>query len=145
MSGEEINPVVERYARTGEVQFEFSHFSVGPQAITLAALAATAAGEQGRQWQYIDLVMRNLDAAGGEADDDFLRDVAKTVPELDLERWESDRASEEIREIVEADAESAVNRRLPPEPAVVVAGPGGEEELGEPTSEEIEAAIERVG
>lgn len=142
----EIDPLVEPYARAGLARFEFSHFSLGPQPITLGALAATAGGEQGRQWQYIDLLMRNLDSAGGEADDQFLREVAETVPELDLERWEADRASDEVGEVVEADADVAVERRLPPEVVVIVTGPDGEKRLEDsPARAEIEAAIEAVG
>lgn len=142
----EIDPLVEAYARGDSVRFEFSHFSVGPQLTTLAALAATAAGEQGRQWQYLDLEMRNLRSSGGEADDEFLTRIAEIVPELDVDRWESDRASDAVREIVEADADQAVELRLPPTPTVIVTGPGGERRLeGSPQSEEIEAAIEEVG
>jgi len=145
---EEIDLVIERHVRADDVRFDFSHFSLGPEEVSLAALAATAAGEQGRQWQYIDLLMRNLEPAG-EADDDFLTDVAKAVPELGdqeaLAAWEADRTSDEVRAIVDADAAEAVERRLSPEPAVVVSGPGGERTLeGAPTSEEIEAAIAAI-
>lgn len=143
---DEIDPVVERFARGGEVQFEFSHFSLGPEPTSLAAVAATAAGEQGRQWQYIDLLMRNLESARGDTDEDFLLDVARAVPELEIEQWEEDRLAPETREIVDADAEEAVNLELQADPAVIVTGAGGEERLERaPTSEEIEAAIEAVG
>ncbi len=145
---DEIDPVIDRYARTEEAQFEFSHFSLGPQPTTESALAATAAGVQGRQWQYIDLLMRNLESARGDADDEFLLDVARAVPELELEIWEEDRAAPETFEIVEADAEKAIDLELQgdADAAVVVTGPGGEERLEEaPTTEEIEAAVEAVG
>lgn len=142
---EEVDPVIERYARSEEARFEFSHFSLGPEDISLAAVAATAAGEQGRQWQYLDLLMRNLDDARGDTDDDFLVDVARAVPELALEQWEADRLAPETREIVEADAAEAVELELQADPAVVVTGPGGEERLeGSPSSEEIQAAVESV-
>ena len=56
--------MIERYARSEEAQFEFSHFSLAPTT-SLAAVAADAAGEQGRQWQYIDLFMRNSSPPAG--------------------------------------------------------------------------------
>jgi protein-disulfide isomerase len=141
----EIDPVIERYARGDEVQFEFSHFSLGPEPTSLAAVAATAAGEQARQWQYIDLLVRNLESARGDTDEEFLVDVARAVPELELEQWQEDRADPEALEAVKADADEAVELELSADPAVIVAGPGGEERLeGAPTSEEIEAAVEGV-
>jgi protein-disulfide isomerase len=141
----EIDPVIAEHAREGDVQFEFSHFSVGPRLTTEAALGATAAGIQARQWQYVDLLMRNIDAAGGVVDTEFLAEIAEIVPELDQDRWEQDRVSPDTREIVEADADEGVELRLPAEPVVIVTGPGGEERLErEPSSEEIEAAIEAV-
>ncbi len=143
---EEIDPVIEMYARSNEALFEFSHFSLGPEETSLAAVAATAAGEQGRQWQYLDLLMRNLSDARGDTDEGFLVDVARAVPELDLEVWESDRLAPETREIVDADSAEAVDLRLQADPVVIVTGPGGEERLeGSPASEEIEAAVEAVG
>jgi protein-disulfide isomerase len=143
---DEIDPVVERYARSDEARFEFSHFSLGPEPTSLAAVAATAAGEQGRQWQYIDLLLRNLESARGDTDEEFLVDVARAVPELELEVWQEDRREPETLEIVEGDADEAVDLELSADPAVIVTGPSGEERLeGAPTSEEIEAAVEAVG
>jgi protein-disulfide isomerase len=143
---EEIDPVVERYARGDGAQFEFSHFSLGPEPTSLAAVAATAAGAQGRQWQYIDLLMRNLESARGDTDEDFLVDVARAVPELELEQWQEDRAGPEALDTVEADADEAAELKLSADPAVIVTGPGGKERLeGAPTTEEIAAAVEGVG
>ena len=144
----ELDPLVEEYARTDRAAFELRHFSVGPEPTTLAALAATAAGEQGRQWQYAGLLQRSLEAAAeyGEVDEEFLHDVAQSVPDLEFEQWETDRASASVASRVEADAELAAELELPAGPAVVVTGPGGSRKLEEsPPSDEIEAAIEAVG
>jgi protein-disulfide isomerase len=143
---EELDPVIERYVRADEALFEFSHFSLGPEELSEAAIAATAAGEQDRQWQYLDLLMRNLEAAQGDTDREFLTDVAQAVPELEVEQWEEDLGSEAVRQIVDDDAAEAVELEILADPAVIVTGPGGEARLERsPTSEEIEAAIERVG
>jgi protein-disulfide isomerase len=142
----EIDPLIETYARTGRARFEFSHFSLGPESVSLAALAATAAGEQGRQWQYLDLMLRNLSSAGAEADDEFLVRIAEIVPELDLDTWEDDRASTDVQQVVEDDSELATELRLEADPAVIVSGPGGERRLERsPQAEEIEAAIQEAG
>ena len=41
-----IDPLVEKYARTGDARLEFRHFSLAPNDTTLAAIAAEAAGKQ---------------------------------------------------------------------------------------------------
>lgn len=149
-----VAPVIEEFVRTDRAQMLLRHYSIGRSAITLAALAATAAGEQGRQWQYADLVMRNLDAAGpdGQADEEFLREVAELVPELDQQAWAADFAavqeaadSAELQAVPEADAALGAKLEIPAQPAVIVTGPGGREQLVDtPSLDTVRAAIERV-
>ena len=137
--------MIERYARSAEVRFEFSHFSVGPQAATLAALAATAAGEQGRQWQFIDLAMRNLESAGARP---------TTISSATWRRRCPSWSSSSGRRTAARRSPRDRRRRRPagggpepgaPTPAVIVSGPGGYEQLEDSPREEIEAAIEAVG
>lgn len=149
-----VAPLVEEFVRTDRAQMLLRHYSIGRSAITLPALAATAAGEQGRQWQYAELVMRNLDSAGpdGQADEEFLREVAELVPELDQQAWATDfaaeqeaAASEGLQAVPEADAALGARLKIPAQPAVVVTGPGGREPLVDtPSLDAVRAAIERV-
>ena len=142
-----IDPLVEEYARTDQARIEFRHFSLAPNDTTLAAIAAEAAGEQARQWQYLDTFVRNQDLAiSRDVDEDVLREVAEAVPQLDVEQWQEDFESPRSEELVRQDAMLAAELQLPAEPAVVVSGPGGQRELIEsPSAEEIEAAIDAVG
>ena len=140
-----IDPLVEEYARTDEARFEFRHFSLAPNDTTLAAIAAEAAGEQARQWQYLDTFVRNQDLAISRGvDEELLREIAEAVPQLEVEHWEEDFEAPESEELVREDAVLAAELELPAEPAVVVSGPGGQRELIEsPSAAEIEAAIGR--
>ena len=142
-----VVPLVESYARTGEARVELRHFSIAPNDTTLAAIAAEAAGAQGRQWQFADLFFRNQELARQRGVDDALLDeVAGAVPQLEVEEWEAAYDSPESEEAVRADAMLASELELPAEPAVVVDGPGGTRTLTEsPTLEEIEAALAEVG
>lgn len=144
---ETVVPLVESYARTGEARIELRHFSISPSDTTLAAIAAEAAGAQGRQWQFADLFFRNQELARERGvDDALLREVAGAVPELEPQEWETAYTSPESVEAVRADAKLASELRLPAQPAVVVDGPGGTRSLIEsPGLEEIEAAIAEVG
>lgn len=141
-----IDPLVEELARTGEARFILRHYSLGSESKTLAAAAAVAAGEQGRQWQYADLLLRNLDVAGSEVDDEFLIDIADSLPELEFEQWDADRASDEVDEVLQTDEEEGAALELQSDgPSVLVSGPSGTEELGtEPSADEIRAAVDSV-
>jgi protein-disulfide isomerase len=143
---ETVDPLVERYARTGEARLELRHFSIGGRDTTLAAYAATAAGVQDRQWQYADLFVRNQELANERGvTDELLSELAEAVPEMDRDQWESDRELPEVAERVKADAQLAIDLRLPAEPAVIVTGPAGERKLVDsPSLPEIEAAIDEV-
>ena len=142
-----IDPLVEEYARTDQARFEFRHFSLAPNDTTLAAIAAEAAGEQARQWQYLDTFVRNQDLAiSRDVDEAVLREVAEAVPQLEVDQWQEDFESPGSEELVRQDAVLAAELQLPAEPAVVVSGPGGQRELIEsPSAAEIEAAIDAVG
>jgi protein-disulfide isomerase len=141
-----IDPLVEEYARTGTARLEFRHFSLAPNDTTLAAIAAEAAGMQSRQWQYLDTFVRNIDVAQTKAvDEQFLREVAEAVPELETDQWAEDFDSPEAEDLVRQDAMLAADLKLPAEPAVVVSGPGGQRQLIEtPSRAQIEAAIDQV-
>ena len=122
--------------------------------MTEAAIAADAAGSQGHQWQYAELVLRNLrvaDAAG--VDEEFLSEIAEVTPGLDQDEWEVEfddqlrlqREDPEYESAVDADGALAFELKLPAQPVVVVTGPGGSETLDdEPSLDEVRLAIERV-
>jgi len=151
---EVVDPIIEEYVRTDRAQINLRHFSFGRTAVTEAAIAADAAGAQGHQWQYAELVMRNLGNAGADGvDEEFLREIAEVTPGLDQDEWEaefddeleSQRGEPDYESAVDADGELAFELKLPAQPVLVVGGPGGAETLDdEPTFDEARLAIERV-
>ena len=85
-----VDPLIEQYARTGEARLEFRHISLGEAETTKAAYAAAAAGEQDREWQYIDLLFRNQDEAPAHTvSDEFLEDIGNAIPDFDLDAWKA--------------------------------------------------------
>ena len=140
--------MIEQYARSGEARFEFRHLSLGQAETTEAAYAAAAAGEQDREWQYIDLFFRNQDEAPGHTvSDEFLQDVGNAIPDFDREAWDAARDSSVVTDRVEADATLAADLSLRVQgPSVVVSGPGGTKVLQDaPSKEEIDTAVSAVG
>jgi len=151
---EVVDPVIEEYVRSDRALINLRHFSFGRTGVTEAAIAADAAGSQGHQWQYAELVLRNLGEAGqAGVDEEFLNEIAEVTPGLDQDEWEAEfedqlnrqREDPDYVSTVDADGELAAELKLPAQPVLVVTGPGGSETLDdEPTVDEVRLAIERV-
>jgi protein-disulfide isomerase len=142
-----IEPLIADEVReAGDVKLEFHHFPMSRTGIGLAAYAAVAAGLQDYEWQFIQLFNRNQDEAEAEGvTQELLDQVANGILNFNVEQWQRDMDEDEVRESLEEDDELAAERGFPAEPAVVVQGPGGSEELIQsPALEEIQAAIERA-
>jgi protein-disulfide isomerase len=143
---EVIEPLIGDRVRTGEAQMIFRHYPLGGKPVTLGGVAAEAAGQQDRQWQFIELFVRNLDQVPEEGvTREFLDEVAAAVPKLEVADWEEAMEGTEAEEAASAGEELGSQLQIPADPAVVVTGPAGSEELDSaPSRDEIEAAIERV-
>ena len=144
---EVVPPLIDGPVRDGEVKLVFRHFSQSQRTVTAAAIAATAAGEQGRQWQYIETFFVNQrEAASTGVTDEFLTRVARaSAVAFDLDAWSAARKSPATEDQIIEDVTLAEDRRLPAGPAVVVDGPGGSRTLIQgPTLDEVERAIRAV-
>lgn len=151
---EVVDPVIEEFVREGRAQISLRHFSFGRSGVTEAAIAATAAGEQGHQWQFAEIVFRNLENAGPQGIDElFLKGAAEVTPGLVIDEWDQAFAEELEAQsqdpgyvsAIDRDGELASELKLPVGPAIVITGIGGVETLqSSPTLDEVRAAIERV-
>jgi protein-disulfide isomerase len=142
-----IEPLIaEEVREAGDVKLEFHHFPMSRTGIGLAAYGAVAAGLQDYEWQFIQLFFRNQDEAGAEGvTQELLDQVANGILNFNVEQWQRDMEEEGVRESLEEDDELAAEHGFPAEPAVIVQGPGGTEELIQsPSLDEIRAAIEQV-
>jgi protein-disulfide isomerase len=145
---ETVEPLISGYARPGDARLQFHNYSLGEAEVTQAAYAATAAGEQDREWYFAELFFRNQDnAPGGTVTEDFLDDIGLSISDLDLDTWHEAMASPEVKARVDADQELAAEYGLRVEgPSIVVDGPGGTRVLQDaPSKEQVDAAIAAVG
>jgi protein-disulfide isomerase len=142
-----VDPLIEEYARRGQARLEFHNFSLGQTDTTKAAYAVTAAGQQDREWQYVDLFFRNQDEAPQQTvTEEFLDDIGNAIPDFDLDAWKEARDSAEVKARVESDVKLAIDLRLPAQPAIVVTGPNGTRQLDDkPSQTDVEAAVAAVG
>jgi protein-disulfide isomerase len=143
-----IVPLIGGPVRAGDLQLVFHNFPMTESGFFLGAYAAVAAAKQDYEWQFIELFFRNQDAAEKHgADQEFLDDIARGVGvvNFNVEQWQRDMKDDDITSTLEDDERITAERRLPAEPAVVVGGPNGTQQLIEsPSLAEVEAAIAQV-
>ncbi|HMC07380.1 MAG TPA: thioredoxin domain-containing protein [Solirubrobacterales bacterium] len=142
-----VDPLIEEYARTGKARLEFRNYSFGQAETTKAAYAATAAGGQDREWQFVELFFRNQDAAPGHVvTQEFLDDIGNTITDLDLDTWHAAMDSTEVKDRVAADGNLAADYGLRVNaPSIVVSGPGAQKVLQDgPSKDEVDAAVSAV-
>lgn len=143
--------LAERYARPGDVQLLYRHYSNSINAQQLGFYGAEAAADQGYGWQYTYLFFRNQ----GEAerfgiDQEYLASIAAGVEELNAPEWEA--ALEEgggsdgaITKRLAGYEELGRDLRIRVRQAAIVTGPSGTRTLQDGARlGEIERAIDEV-
>jgi protein-disulfide isomerase len=147
---ETVDPLIAEYARGSEARFQFHNYSLGQAETTAAAYAATAAGNQDVEWQFVDLFFRNQgEAPNGIVTDQFLDDLGNAIDSfstLDVNQWHDDMASTETKDSVDADQKLAAQYGLRIDaPSIVVDGPGGTKVLQDgPSKADVDAAVVAV-
>jgi protein-disulfide isomerase len=145
-----VDPLIAEYARGDAVRFEFHNYSLGQAEVTQSAYAASAAGQQDVEWQFVDLFFRNQDEApGGNVTDEFLDDLGNAIDSFssfDLGSWHTAMGSEQVKQQVDADQKLAAQYGLRVEaPSIIVDGPGGTKVLQDgPSKAEVDAAVAEV-
>jgi protein-disulfide isomerase len=146
-----IPGLTEKYARPGDVQLLYRHYSNSENLTQLGFYGAEAAAEQGYGWQYTYLFFRNQNEAERFGiDQDFLDSVAGGVEELNAPEWEA--ALEEnggsdgpIAKRLQGYEELGNDLGIRTGQAAIVSGPNGTETLQDgPRLGEIERAITAV-
>jgi protein-disulfide isomerase len=132
-----IPGLVNGYARPGDAQLLYRHYSVSQSPQELGFYGAEAAAQQGYGWQYTYLFFRNQsEAKRFGIDQGYLDSVAGGIEELNEPEW-----LEYLEEHGELGTELGIRTRQ----AAIVNGPGGTRTLQDgPSLARIEAAIEAV-
>jgi len=112
--------MIETYAQSGKVRFEYKHFAFIGQESTQAALAAECANEQGKFWEYHDLLFANQK---GENQGAFRNSVLKKLAEeagLDLGQFSSCLSSAKYRSVLVRDKQEGQQRGAQSTPTIFV-------------------------
>ena len=146
-----IPTLAEDYARPGDVQLLYRHYSNSENIEQLGFFGAEAAAEQSYGWQYIYLFFRSQDEAGHfGVDQEFLEAIAAGIEEIDFPLWKQDlernvEGEGPISQRLDGYEELGSDLGIRVRQAAIVTGPEGTRTLQDgPTLGQIERAIEAV-
>lgn len=119
----DIEPeLVKKYVETGTVRMEWRDFPYLGQESVNAALAARAAQEQGKFWEYHDLLYKNQGAQNsGTFTDEKLIALARELG-LDAERFEESFTGGKYESVVGKDFEEGTRKGIPGTPTFFING-----------------------
>jgi protein-disulfide isomerase len=130
--------LVHRWVRGGELKIEYRSLQTAtrePEVFASQQLAALAAGQQARMWNFLETFYAEQGEEGsGYATESFIRGIATQVPGLDLARWSAARADLGLAQTLASDAQAAENDRLGGTPAFLIGRDGGTPHTLEPSS-----------
>jgi protein-disulfide isomerase len=114
--------LVERYVENGTLRYEWRDFAYLGQESVNAALAARAAQEQGRFWEYHDVLYENQGSVNsGAFSDEALVGFAEEVG-LDTEQFEAALTSGSYESVVQSDLREAQNAGIQGTPSFMING-----------------------
>ena len=118
---EETLPQLQSYVDEGKVRIEFRDFAVfGPDS-EYAAIAARAAGKQGKQIEFMDALFVKLPNKGHPpVDEAVVTEVAQSVGLPDMAKFKEDLGSEDLRNAVLAESYEAQQFGLSSVPSFLV-------------------------
>nr|WP_108869741.1 thioredoxin domain-containing protein [Tessaracoccus timonensis] len=118
---EETLPQLQSYVDEGKVRIEFRDFAVfGPDS-EYAAIAARAAGKQGKQIEFMDALFVKLPNKGHPpVDEAVVTEVAQSVGVADMAKFKEDLGSEDLRNAVLAESYEAQQFGLSSVPSFLV-------------------------
>ncbi len=148
---ETIPTLAEDYARTGDAQLLYRHYSNSENVHELGFYGAEAAADQNYGWQYTYLFFASQDEAEKfGVNQEFLDTVAGGIADLDLPKWEADLEDNggpegAITKRLDGYEELGRNLGIRVRQAAIVSGPNGTITLQDGASlAEIEKAIADV-
>jgi protein-disulfide isomerase len=147
------NTLIAKDVRAGKVQLVYRSLETAtgngpdPGVFPSQQAAALAAGEQQREWDYIELFYHEQGTEDtGYVNDTYLDGLARQISGLNFAKWNSDRASSSLTSQVTADEQAAAPKGYNSTPTLVISGPKGQAQpiVGDTDYGTLESAIQSV-
>jgi protein-disulfide isomerase len=142
--------LVANQVRQGKVKVVYRAFlTATPDAQTFQTqqVAALAAGQQNRFWDYVELFYHEQGAERtGYVTESYLTGLAKQVPGLNVSQWQSARNNSALLAQVQSDMTSGTSAGVQGTPTLIFQGPKGtaSPSTGVPSYSDLQQAITKV-
>jgi protein-disulfide isomerase len=142
--------LVAKDVRDGKVQVVYKAFQTAtpdPTVFQTQQVAALAAGQQSRFWNYVDLFYREQGQEGTNyVNENYLTGLAKQLPGLAVNDWKSARNSQQLVSQVQNEMQSGTAAGVQGTPTLVASGPKGKTQVAGvvPSYSQLKAAINQV-
>lgn len=144
-------PLVANEVRSGKVKIVYKAFETAtkdPNVFQIQQVAALAAGQQQRFWNFAELFYREQGAEGsGYVSDSYLTGLAKQIPGFNLAKWRTDRSSSTLAASITSDQQAGTKIGVQGTPTLVMTGPKGSTVPGNgavPAYSDLQAAYKKV-
>lgn len=119
-----LPPVIARWVRGGKLRIEYRSLRTATrdaEVFIAQQAAALATGMQNKLWYYVENFYHQQGREGsGYVTDDFLRDLARQTPGLNVEQWSRDREEPPLAAEVAIDEQTAARRGLYSTPSLLI-------------------------
>jgi protein-disulfide isomerase len=141
--------VVANDVRDGTMNIQYRALETAtqdPSTFQQQQVAALAAGQQNRMWDYVELFYHEQGAEGsGYVNDAYLRSLAAQVPRLNLPSWQSSRNDAALARQVRDEGNAAAAQGVDATPTLIVRGPRGTRGVaGAPTYAQMQQLVTSV-
>jgi protein-disulfide isomerase len=142
--------LISNEVRQGKVKVVYSAFETAtqdPSVFATQQAAALAAGQQNRFWDYVELFYHEQGTEDSNyVNSGYLDGLAKQVPGLAVNTWQSARSSSALTAQVQGQEQSASSAGVSATPTLVFQGPKGKASpsAGVPTYAQLQQAIKQV-
>ena len=145
-----LSQLISNDVRDGKVQIVYKAFETAthdPNVFKAQQVAALAAGQQDKFWNFIELFYHEQGQEGtGYVTESYLQTLAQQTTGLNLIKWESDRNNPALTNQVVSDVNQASSIGVSGTPTLVFIGPKGKVASPEsvPTYSQLEQSIKQV-
>ncbi|MDQ2895331.1 MAG: thioredoxin domain-containing protein [Actinomycetota bacterium] len=144
-------PLVANEVRAGKVKIVYKAFETAtkdPNVFKVQQVAALAAGQQQRFWNFTELFYREQGPEGtGYVSQSYLSGLAKQIPGFDLTKWQTDRSSSSLATSITTDEQAGTKLGVQGTPTLIMTGPKGSTVPGNgsvPAYSDLQAAYKKV-
>ena len=119
--------MIQSYVRAGRLKIEYRSMESAtrdPETFKVQQVAALAAGEQDKMWNFIELFYHEQgEEDSGYVTESYLQGLAQQVHGLNLVAWTAARTDPELADTITTDARAAHDAGFTHTPSFLVGGP----------------------